>query len=249
MGQTARWSLFPRPGPILELERLLTEAGVHVARAELSSASLDAASLWEREALPVILLNDRSPRSRSVLSRRALLAHELCHLLHDSGDRDLTTQLSWAEGTGNFHTATEQRARAFAPAFLAPRDEVQHWFRAGDGRRIREPERKVEELARRWGFSIRGAIWHAKNCGLIKPVTAEALDRATQSEDHDWSAAFERTPGQSSSARQLEREAEVFPPAGEVSPIAQGVIAALASEAATTGVISAGRGRDIVTWA
>jgi len=241
LGENARRALEPLPGPIRSLEGLLTEWGVHVGRVEFTSAELDAASLWEGGALPVILLNTKSIRTRSALSRRPLLAHELCHLLHDSGENDLTTEISWGEGTPGYREAVEQRARAFAPAFLAPRDEVTHWFAAGEGRRIRKPESKVKELAERWGFSLRGAIWHAKNCGIIPPAAAGDLDSRTQDQDHPWSAQFE-TDGR--------EPVGAAPPAAayESAGIAQGLLSRLVAEAATTSLISEGRAREILTW-
>lgn len=240
LGESARRALAPRSGPITDLESLLHEWGVHVAHVEFSSRKLDAASLWEAGALPVVLLNGRSMRAKAPLSRRALLAHELCHLLHDSGERDLTTQLSWSEQAGNYAKAVEQRARAFAPAFLAPRDEVRHWFRAGEGRRISGPASKVEALARRWGFSLRGAIWHALNCGIIHDRTAQRLSlQASVDRDHEWSSEFERTSTVAPASR----------PWGEaVVPIVRGLLADLAEEGVAKNVISEGRGYEIVTW-
>jgi len=242
LGENARRALEPRTGPIVNLEALLRSCQVHVARVEFSSRNLDAASLWERASLPVILLNTRSSRSRSSLSRRALLAHELCHLLHDSGDRDLTTQLSWSEHAGNYEDEVEQRARAFAPAFLAPRDEVRSWFRAGPGQRIHDSEKKVEALARRWGFSLRGAVWHAKNCGIIQPRTADRLGRSVEDQGHSWADELETA---APDLKGLEPETL----RDEISPVAQGLLADLVADATRAGVISAGRGREIVTWA
>lgn len=241
LGENTRRSLAPQPGPIRNLESLLKNLGVHVARVEFSSKDLDAASLWERDSLPIILLNSRSGRSRSSLSRRALLAHELCHLLHDSGETDLTTQLSWSENTGNYNEEIEQRARAFAPAFLAPRDEVRHWFRADSGQLIHDPQDKVRKLARRWGFSLRGAIWHAKNCDLIQADDAESMSRNLPDEDHAWSHEFE-TSGQDV---EIGGTSEL---GHEVSPIVRGLLADLVADAATAGVISESRGREIATW-
>lgn len=243
LGENARRALAPRPEPIRDLEELLTGWGVHIARVAFSSRDLDAASLWERGSLPVILLNSHSQRSQSSLSRRALLAHELCHLLHDSGEKnkDLTTQLSWSEDTGNYQDAIEKRARAFAPAFLAPRDEVRHWFNAGTGKGLRDPERMVEELARRWGFSFRGAIWHAKNCRLIKSAAAKELDRSTPDRDHEWSDEFEQ-------AMHEPRATAGVGPDEEIAPMAEGFLASLVHEAVRRGIVSAGRGREIVTW-
>lgn len=242
LGENARRVLESRTGPIIELEALFRGWGVHVARVAFSSTNLDAASLWERDSLPVILLNTRSSRSQSSLSRRALLAHELCHLLHDSGDRDITTQLSRSENAGNYQDEVEQRARAFAPAFLAPRDDVRSWFRAGPGKRIHDPVKKVEALARRWGFSLRGAIWHAKNCGIIQPGTADTLDRSGESQEHPWADDFEREgPDFGAAEPRGLRE--------DISPVAEGLLASLVAEATLAGVISEGRGREIVTWA
>jgi len=235
-------ALAPQPGPVRDLEKLLTQRGIHVAQVTFSSADLDAASLWERGSLPIILVNTRSARTRSTLSRRALLAHELCHLLHDSGEREITTQLSWGEGSGNYSEKVERRARAFAPAFLAPRNEVKTWFRAGPARRIHDDEAKVEELARRWGFSFKGAIWHAKNCGLISARKAEDLYRSTTDELHDWMGEFEKDLGYSTAP---DSEGEQI---DEASSIVQGALLKLVAAAATGGLISEGRRREIATW-
>lgn len=242
LGELARQALIPQPGPIHNLEGSLVDFGTHIARIPFTSPDLDAASLWEHEALPVILLNTASPRLDSALSRRALLAHELCHLLHDVGEGDLTTELTWGEGTGDWNTATEQRARAFAPAFLAPRSEVQHWFQADSGKRIRQPEAKVRELASRWGFSLRGAVWHAKNCEIIGARTANELDLRLQHEDHRWNDDFETDHTVLSQAPSL------LEPGQQVSPVVSGLIAELTASAASAGVISEGRAREILTW-
>jgi len=189
LGEAARRRLVPTSGPVPELERVLGELGIHVARVTFQADELEAASFWEHGAMPVILVNRSSSAARSSLSRRALLAHELCHLLHDSGEQDLTTQVTWSEGAAGWNEDVEQRARAFAPAFLAPRDEVGHWFRAGEGRSIRKPEGKVKALAKRWGFSLKGAVWHAKNCQIIKQSTAEHLVVDLSRAEHDWEQA------------------------------------------------------------
>ena len=239
LGESARRELAPQSGPIKDLEGLLNEWGVHVARVEFSAMALDAASLWENESLPIILLNARSIRVRSTLSRRSLLAHELCHLLHDSGVRNLTTQLSWSNQVGNYAAAIEQRARAFAPAFLAPRTEVRRWFAVGPGRD--DAAYKVEALARRWGFSLRGAIWHAKNCRIIQAKTAERLGLTTVDQEHPWSGEFEQ--GHQGDSMKADRQW-----GSEIAPLARGLLASLITEAATQGVISEGRGHEIITW-
>lgn len=234
LGEAARSSLVPKPGPIPDLERVLEEWGIHFAGVSFQNDGLEAASVWEHGALPVILVNQSSPAARSSLSRRALLAHELCHLLHDSGEQDLTTQLTWGEGAVGANEDIEKRARAFAPAFLAPRNEVRHWFHAGEGRSLREPEAKVRKLAKRWGFSLKGAVWHAQNCQIIQQPTAQRLVVDLAQERHDWEQDFERTSSTDD--------------AGEISTIFGGRIGSLVEQAAAAGVISEGRAKEILTW-
>ena len=140
--------------------------GVHVALVEFTSDDIVAASLYEPEADPVVLLGANHARVSSAMSRRAVLAHEICHLLHDGGARDLLTVVSRPEE----QVAFEQRANSFAPSFIAPGTHVDL---AGA-----EPRAKVLQLAYSWGFSYEGAVWHCKNLGLISPDEAEGLSRA-----------------------------------------------------------------------
>ncbi len=125
LGEAARAAVAPTGSPLLDLPRRLNEAGVHVAMIPMSSRNVDAASIWEPNAVPIVLVNSKSHVLNHPGTFHASLAHEACHLLHDAGERDLdlTTNVSWGtEGTGNYHDDLEVRARAFAPAFLAPRD-------------------------------------------------------------------------------------------------------------------------------
>lgn len=243
LGEAARGRLVPRSGPIPDLERVLEELGIHVARVTFQDDELEAASFWETGAMPVVLIHRTSSAAQSSLSRRALLAHELCHLLHDSGEQDLTTQLTWGEGAAGWNEDVEQRARAFAPAFLAPRDEVRHWFRAGEGRSIRDPAAKVKALAKRWGFSLDGAVWHAKNCRIIGASDARHLVVELSRDRHDWEQDFEsgRPADECWNPHRL-GDVEV------VSPIFAGQIGRLTEQAAASGIISEGRAREILSW-
>lgn len=246
LGEAARRQVFP-PEPILDLEGALEGLGVHVARVDFQESSLEAASLWIPEALPVVLINRSAPADSSSLSRRALLAHELCHLLHDSGEQDPIAQLTWDEDAAGWKEEIEQRARAFAPAFLAPRDEVRHWFRAGEGRAIHRGEDKVRALARRWGFSLKGAVWHAKNCQVIQSATAERLIEALARDEHDWERIFEggRNEGVGGTSW---TPPESWRLEDSVSPVFAGLIGRLVHQAAAAGIISEGRAKEILTW-
>ncbi len=233
LGAAARRSLGIPAGPIPDLQTTLEGRGIHVATLPFSPV-VDAASLMEDGAMPIILLNQASPRVEQTLPRRSSMAHELCHLLHDAGELDFETRLSGKES--NHDDAVERRARAFAPAFLAPSDEVNLWFRSGDGKRWRDPRRRVVALARRWGLSWGGAIWHAKNCGLIRPLTVERLK--VDGEKQAWHLSFEQ--GQRPSGISLDGI--------DVSSLCRGRLAEIVLEACESDTISEGRAREILSW-
>lgn len=89
LGESARRELIPAKGPVLELESTLTTLGMHIARVVFTTPGIEAADVWESGAVPVILLNTGAARVGYSLARRAILAHELCHLLHDGGEADI----------------------------------------------------------------------------------------------------------------------------------------------------------------
>jgi Zn-dependent peptidase ImmA (M78 family) len=240
LGESARSKSGLAQGPTDDLERALMNLGVHVGRARFSSEDLDAASLWEIGSVPVILLNQMSPRVKYLLSRRAILAHELCHLLHDAGEADLTTQVSWAGRERD--DSVEQRARGFAPAFIAPRDSVRQWARTVLGRT--NSRNLVHSLARHWGFSKDGAVWHAKNCDLISSKIAEDLYQEHQVSERRWVSRFEGG-----------RMDDVCPTPDirtdildQVPPLWAGLGAEIIGRAYEAGAISAGRAREILGW-
>jgi len=225
-------------GPIADLEKSLITLGIHVAHASFSSEDLDAASLWEPGAVPVILLNQKSPRVDYLLSRRAVLAHELCHLLHDVGEADVTTEITGGRRTDS----AEQRARGFAPAFVAPRDSVRQWARTTVGKT--NSRNLVRLLARHWGLSRDGAVWHAKNCGLITPRMADDLYRERGAAESRWISNFEG--GRSGGVYLLLSLPDVI--GEDVSPLWAGLGAEIVRRAYEAGTISAGRAREILSW-
>jgi Zn-dependent peptidase ImmA (M78 family) len=167
LGEHARGKLSPAQQPLRSMQGLLEENHTHVARVPLSDERNHAVSIYEPGALAVILLNDRASRVRQRLSRRAVLAHELCHLLHDGGQGDLLTLVTRYKD----EEPIERRANGFAPGFLAPRE----WTRAAITASRSKPIERVREIAQVWGLTFEGATWHAKNCKLITPEAAEAI--------------------------------------------------------------------------
>lgn len=239
LGETARTLMVPLDGPILNLELTLTELGVHVARARFSTPSIEAAGVWESGAVPVILLNSSATRVEYSLSRRAILAHELCHLLHDGGEADIATRVTCAMGIGDYQEAIEQRARGFAPAFLSPTTQVHQW--AATAELPENPSDLVRVLASHWGLSFEGAIWHAKNCGLIQPGIADELVatgfRVDLPADRFESRAV-HPPGRGSHPELRE----------DLTPLMDGLAAGLVFEALEDSAISLGRARELLAW-
>ncbi|MFH0821450.1 MAG: ImmA/IrrE family metallo-endopeptidase [Pseudomonadota bacterium] len=239
LGEAARKLLVPRKGPISNLEIMLTGLGVHIARTRFSSPAVEAASVWESGAVPVILLNTSATRVGYSMSRRAILAHEMCHLLHDGGEANVATRVTCAMGTNNWLETMEQRARGFAPAFLAPRRQVLEW--AHTAKAPRNPAVLVYDLAVYWGLSFEGAVWHAKNCGLIGPEMADNLAAKDIQPDMPLDK-FEKekiSPSLLSAYPELQES---------VAPLMEGLAATLVLEALENTAISFGRAKELLEW-
>ena len=222
LGSSAREKLLPTHDALVSVQQSLEELGVHVARVHFEAKEIEAASL--PGSSPVILLNKSSSRVNYALSRRAILAHEMCHLLHDGGERDLAI-ISQEEGLD----PTEKRANGFAPNFLAPKDWVHP--------RGKGPKAIVTDLAEKWGLSLEGAAWHAKNLGLIPE------SKVRQFRDELMKPGF---------AIQFEPEIPRTPPdlvgiEGEPTDLARGYLSELAILAAEEGAISKARAAEIVS--
>ncbi|GEM_PF-4598911 len=155
-------------GPVHDLLGHFEGWGVQVAFVPFSLSDIHAAAVAQPGGLPTILVNTRSG-IRSQRAHRALLAHELCHLLHDASPlRTVTaiTRKSW------HHQAVEQRANGFAPNFLAPASELQNF--QGDDFEF------AQHLMDRWGFSKQGAAWHAKNIRRFPHERVAEIEDATR---------------------------------------------------------------------
>jgi len=225
LGAGARARLAPERAPIGSIAALFESLLVHVATVDLVTDDLHAVSLYEAGALPIILLNASAKQCKSPLSRRAILAHELCHLLHDGGSTDLLTLISRGADT----TPHEQRANGFAPSFIVPGG----WLapHTTDAREL------VTEIAATWGLSLEGAAWHAKNAGHITNAVAEALvkDLAKQSVAFP-DGGFEKPPPASRA------HADLPPP----HPVVRGLVSRLVAEAVDADALSVPRAREIL---
>lgn len=163
LGARARMNFASAKKPIPSMQQMLEELGVHVAWSTFETKDVIAASLYEPGAAPVIVLNSASKRAKAPLSRRAVLAHELCHILHDGGETDLLTLVT----RGSDNDATEQRANGFAPSFIVPGG----WLLPD----TTDPRDMAMSVGASWGLSFEGALWHLKNAGCISNGDAEEL--------------------------------------------------------------------------
>jgi Zn-dependent peptidase ImmA (M78 family)/transcriptional regulator with XRE-family HTH domain len=241
LGTRAREKLYeldpsmPAGEPLRSVQHTFERLGIHVAHVAMHSWSRQAVSIWRPEAMPVVLLNVCSPRAQLRLPRRQVMAHELPHLLHDSGETDMSP----TERRPQPHAeAVEQRANAFAPAFIAPPAYVRE--RIAKHTTAKE---MILQIARDWGFTLEGAVWHAKNIGLVEAEVAEALLA-----DVAWRSRSARIPGN------WEPELPRDDPRDhgldvETSPLVGGLLQDLVLQAYRNGSISAGRAREILTIA
>jgi Zn-dependent peptidase ImmA (M78 family) len=94
----------------------LNAADIQITDINLSDVELRAVSIFGPTQRPHILLNSNTRWAQSSSARRFTLAHELCHLILDReyGDELAIASGPWAPA------AIEQRANAFAAAFLMP---------------------------------------------------------------------------------------------------------------------------------
>ncbi len=139
--------------------------------------------------------------SQSPVRRRFSYAHEYCHALMDRNEPATVTSVH------NTKTRTEQRANAFAAAFLMPEEGVRGFLHhLGKGRGSRREEAAVDAvtekgirgalrsparsqhvtyadavlLARHFGASYPAAVWRLRGLNLVSAEqTQTLLDQAT----------------------------------------------------------------------
>lgn len=225
LGERARARLEKPNQPIPDLEQLLTRLGVYIAYVELTSPRIEAASLWQADGTPTILLNRKAGRVKYSLARRAILGHELCHLLHDGGEGTAMARVTLEEGEGGYKNQVEKRARAFSPAFLAPRKAAIAWWKRQSP--AKEMRARVSSFAKYWGLSFEGALWHLKNCDLISEEMVRELRKGP----------FEPIEFGGESAASLDE-----------TSFTQGWARQLIDRAWHEGVISEGRRRELFEW-
>jgi Zn-dependent peptidase ImmA (M78 family) len=128
---------------------------------KLSDAELRAVSVFGPTQRPHIFLNNKTRWAQSPGAKRFTLAHELCHLILDReyGDELAIASGPWAP------LAIEQRAKAFAAAFLMPtwllRDELANANAAAD-----DPE-TIRSVSTKLRVSVSSLVDRLYNLGEL----------------------------------------------------------------------------------
>lgn len=104
------------PDDWIDIESVARKLDISVSNIELSDPEVRAVSVFGPTQRPHILRNTKTRWARSLAAKRFTLAHELCHLLLD---REHGNELAVASGPWA-PLDIEQRAKAFAAAFLMP---------------------------------------------------------------------------------------------------------------------------------
>jgi Zn-dependent peptidase ImmA (M78 family) len=116
LGEKACELLGGSPAEWIDIDSIAANADISISDIQLSDNELRAISVFGPTQRPHIFCNTTTRWASSSWARRFTLAHELCHLLLDRehGDELAIASGPWAP------RAIEQRANAFAAAFLMP---------------------------------------------------------------------------------------------------------------------------------
>jgi IrrE N-terminal-like domain len=161
--------------PISVLEK---QFNVDVRALDFGIQSLDAIAVWGPKHGPGVLLNQTSKRipKSAIIWRsgalRATAAHELCHLLFDSGHTLSAVDILG----GRMPAIIEQRAKAFAAEFLLPSKEAgEVWRSEGYPLDADNLRRIIKSLCFRFKVTKSVAAWQLQHGA--SEVNWEALDR------------------------------------------------------------------------
>ena len=166
LARDAREKLELGRSPIFSMRDLVeSQLGIPVIQAklrkEIAGATVMTIDEDGNEARGVVL--NTVGENENVWIRRATLAHELGHLLYDPDEQLQNVRVdSYADNRADPQATTtdfvEQRANAFAIAFLAPIDTVQ------DMTPPPITAEAVSDVMRTFGISHTAARYHAGNC-------------------------------------------------------------------------------------
>lgn len=153
--------------PLSMMQDVLAPLGVVVLWQPALPPSIDAVALASDATGAVIVANPRGAHMATAEGRRITFAHELCHLLFDRPEMHRFSRACKIEGlTGqerDWFGRVERRARAFAPALLAPRAALKHRWESTS---VQKTEARVRDIMHHFGMSYSATRAHLHNMGL-----------------------------------------------------------------------------------
>ena len=169
LGEEAWRRLTPHSVRSVDIEQVLQELEIHVDRVELHDRSVRAVSMLSADGSARIVINRSFYLGVSDAIERFTLAHELGHLLLD---QDRATQLVVASGEWA-PVEIEQRANAFAAAFLVPMPVLNAAATATPFGELSRDH--VRNLAMSLRVSFTALVGRLQNIGWLTPEGAEVL--------------------------------------------------------------------------
>ena len=185
LAEDARRVLQLGESPIRSMRDLVeNRLGIPVIQARLPSSIAGATVSTTDEvgsAIRGVVLNTVGENEK-VWIRRATLAHELGHLLYDPDiSLDNVRVDSYADSRKDPESRSadyvEQRANAFAIAFLAPNEAVRKDTQAPFS------EESIAHVMRKYGISHTAARYHISNCHYRQHAVPTGIDSATPSDE------------------------------------------------------------------
>jgi len=162
--------------PIENLVDLLEDRGAKIGLVE-GHDGFDACTFWANDSVPVIVTKRDVPGDR----QRMNIAHELGHLVLETDD--------------------EKAAYRFAGAFLVPADMAR--YELGEQRRTLDLY-ELHLLKHKYGLSMQGWIYRAKDLGIISESAAARLFQRFRGEG--W---HKQEPGDQLSSEEPKRMARL----------------------------------------
>lgn len=167
LGEDAWSDLAPPTERPVDIERILDGMGVVIKDVELSDANVRSVCVLSGDRA-AMAINPRFAHGEATRVRRFSLAHELCHLLVD-----FERAVSLAIASGPWAPLDlEQRANAFAAAFLMPSSLVGEVVRGSASRDARD---LAELVAREFVVPFTSAIDRLRNLGEFSHSEADRL--------------------------------------------------------------------------
>jgi Zn-dependent peptidase ImmA (M78 family) len=164
---TAKAEIHHKRDGAVDVEEHLERFGVTFADIELDDAATAGLAVQPAQGTPQIFVNRRMPRCKFPTGRRFILAHELCHLLHDRSHGSDLAMISgpWAP------LDLEKRANAFAAELLMPSELLKKGLNSDTDLGYEG----LFALAKRLDASPDALAHHLANCRLISEANRDVL--------------------------------------------------------------------------